>query len=430
MRAVATPPTWFRWSSRASLLYVAAATFILAAVVLRNPAPLLVALPLLLGPVAATFGFPGSITSTRLDWQVEGSGQDIRIVGTLGWSPPLRYGRMILVFNPPPSLKESASAVRIADPEKLRFELSYRISGPSLLEVPCPRMFWRDPWGLVEHEVKVVGEPLSIERYPPEIHRLNRIRLERTTPVPGEMRSRMLGSAGDFFAVRPSVPGDSRRQINWRATARMGKLLANDYHLERTGDLLLLLDLRPSGLGPARDDLILNVARAAAFGIADAFLAQKSRVGLGVFTENLATVPLGSGRLQRFRIRTLLRDAAMPVEAGPPERFAIAVRRFFPPGALTILISPLVEEEAVLVLPHLRRRGFPTVVLSPSPLSVLDLSDATEEDRVAARLVRLVRRQRLGEAWRQAPVVDWQDYWSLASFARFLQNPAFAGRRA
>ena len=420
---------WFHWSSRASLLYASAAVFVFAAVALRSPAPLFVAVPLLLGPVAATFGFPRTITEARLTWDVEGSGDQVRIVGTFQWTGNLRHGRMIPVFAPPPSLAEAAPPERVTDARELRFALTFRIPGPSLLEIPCPRMLWRDAWGLVEHEVPIVGEPVSIERFPPEIHRLDRVRLERTTASPGEMRSRMIGSAGDFFAVRPSIPGDSRRQINWRATARAGKLLANDYHLERTGDLLLLLDLRTSGLGPARDDLILNVARAAAFGIAEAFLAQKSRVGLGVFTDQLAAVPMGSGRLQRFRIRALLRDAAMPVEGGPPERFAIAVRRSFPPGAFTILISPLIEEEAVLVLPHLRRRGFPAVVLSPSPLAVLDLSDATEEDRVAARLLRLVRRQRLGDAWRQAPVIDWDNYWSLATFVRFLQNPAFAGRR-
>ena len=120
----------------------------------------------------------------------------------------------------------------------------------------------------------------------------------------------------------------------------------------------------------------------------------------------------------------------MPAEGGPPERFAISVRRYFPPGVFTILVSPMIEEEAVLVLPQLRRRGFPTIVLSPSPLAVIGLSDSSEEDRLATRLLRLVRRHRLGEVWRQAPVIDWDDYWSLASFVRFLQNPALGGRRA
>jgi len=430
MKAPDGPIARFRWSPRAYVVYATAAAFVFAAVALRNPAPLFVAVPLLLGPVAATFGFPHAVTSARLKWEIGGSGSLVRVVGAFQWNAPVRNGWMIPVFAPPASLQEAATPERAADATRLRFTLTYRIPGPSLLEIPCPRLLWRDAWGLVEHDVPVVGEPLSIERFPPEIHRLDRIRLERTTPAPGEMRSRKVGSAGEFFGVRPSVSGDTRRQINWRATARAGKLLANDYHLERTGDLLLLLDLRPSGLGPARDDRMLNVARAAAFGIADAFLGQKSRVGVGVFTDQLTAVPLGSGRLQRFRIRALLRDAAYPAEAGPPERLAIAARRFFPPGAFTILISPLLDEEAVTVLPHLRRRGFPTVVLSPSPLAVLDLSEGTEEDRMTTRLLRLVRRQRLGEAWRQAPVVDWDDYWSLASFVRFLQNPAFAGRRA
>lgn len=422
-------PGWFKWSSRTYVLYAVAAIFVFAAVALRNPAALFLAVPLLLGPITATFGFPAAVTSATLRWDVEGSGNSVRVVGTFRWNAPIRNGRMIPIFAPPASLVEAAPPERKPDPSQLEFALMYRIPGPSLLEIPTPRLVWRDAWGFVEHEVPVVGEPVSVERYPPEIHRLDRIRLERTTPAPGEMRSRMLGGAGEYFAVRPAVSGDSRRQINWRATARAGRLLSNDFHLERTGDLVVLLDLRPSGLGPTRDDRMVNVARAAAFGIADAFLSQKSRVGVGVFTDQLAVVPLGSGRLQRFRIRTLLRDAVMPVEGGPPERFAISVRRFFPPGAFVILISPLLEDEAVMVIPLLRRRGFPTVVLSPSPLAVLGLSERTEEDRIATRLLRLVRRQRLGDAWKQAPVVDWDDYWSLAPFVRFLQNPAFGSRR-
>jgi uncharacterized protein (DUF58 family) len=423
-------PAWFRWSSRVYVLYAAAATFVVAALVLRNPTPLFVAVPLLLGPVAATARFPRGIASATLTWSVKGEGNEVRVEGMFRWSPSLRSGRMVGLFAPPASLTEVARPERSVESDRLRFSLHYGIPGPSLLEVPCPRLLWRDAWGLMEHEVPVVGEPLSIERYPPEIHRLDRIRLERTTPSPGEMRSRRVGSAGEYFAVRPSVTGDTRRQINWRATARAGKLLANDYLLERTGDLLILLDLRRTGLGLARDDRLLNVARAAAFGIADAFLSQKSRVGVGVFTDQLATVPLGTGRLQRFRIRALLRDAVLAAEGGPPERFAISVRRFFPPGAFTLLISPMVEEDSVLVLPHLRRRGFPTVVLSPSPLAVLDLPGVSEEDRIATRLLRLVRRRRLGDVWRQAPVVDWDDYWSLASFVRFLQNPSIGNRRA
>jgi uncharacterized protein (DUF58 family) len=419
-----------RWSPRAYVLYGTAAVFVIAAVALRNPALLVVAVPLLLGPIAATLGVPANGTSAALTWEVGGSGDQVKVVGTFEWNVPLRAGQMVPVFAPPPSLTESAPVKREADASHLQFVLTYTIPSPVLLEVPVPRLLWRDAWGLVEHEVKVAGEPVSVERYPPEIHRLDRIRLERTTPLPGEMRSRMVGPAGEYFAVRPSVPGDTRRQINWRATARAGRLLANDYHLERTGDLLLLLDLRPSGLGAARDDRMLNVARAAALGIADAFLSQKSRVGVGVFTDQLAAVPLGTGRLQRFRIRALLRDSVMPAEAGPPERLAISVRRFFPPGAFTILISPLLEEDAMLILPLLRRRGFPTIVLSPSPLAVLGLSESAPEDRIAARLIRLVRRRRLGEAWQQAPVIDWDDYWSLASFVRFLQSPSLGQRRA
>lgn len=425
-----SPRNEFRWSVRTYVLYALGAVFVFVGIALRTPTPLFVATPLLLGPLAATFGFPRAAPRAILEWEARGTGAEVEIVGSLRWEPPVPRGRLVPVFSAPASLEAVGPPVRTADAHHLEFSLRFRIPGPSLLEFPPPTLLWRDAWGLVERELPVAGSALSIERYPPEIHRLDRIRLERTTPSPGELRSRVLGATGEYFAVRPAVPSDSRRQINWRATARAGRLLANDYHLERTGDLLILLDLRPSGLGPERDDRILNASRAAAFGIASAFLAQKSRVGVGVFSDRLDAVPLGTGRLQRFRIRTVLRDAAVPPEGGPPERFAISVRRFFPPGVFTILISPLLEEDSITVLPQLRRRGFRTVVLSPSPLAVLGIPEETEEDRTANRLLRLVRRHRLSEVWREAPTIDWEDYWSLASFVRFLQNPAFAGRRA
>ncbi|HEV2317694.1 MAG TPA: DUF58 domain-containing protein [Thermoplasmata archaeon] len=413
------------WTPRVLLLAGAGALLGVAAVVLRTSVPLFLALPLLLAPIAAGLFLPRRTIVARVEWTERGTGGRIRIAGRIRTDPPVAPTLLYPTFHAPGPLTERMPPeLEVVDPN-LAFTVEYETPFPCILDIPLPEIVWRDPLGLAESPVTVVGEPLAVERYPPELHRLGVVNLRRTTPLPGEIRSKALGSAGDFFTVRGAVPTDTPRQINWPSTARVGRLMANDYLLERTGDLVLLLDLRPTELGRGRDEQLLSVSRAGAFGIASAFLQTKSRVGIGAFGEFLEAIPLGTGRRQRFRIRRLLRSATISAETGPAERLAVSMRQYFPPGVLTILISPLAGEDQMLLLPHLRRRGYPVVVLSPSPVPVLLPPSPLDgpEDVLARRMLRLERRQRLGEAWGEAPAVDWENYWSLAPLVALLHRP-------
>lgn len=417
------------WTRRVLVLVGVGALFGIAAVVLRSSVPLFFALPLILAPIAAGLFLPRREVVARIEWTERGTGPRIRIAGRVHTDPPVAPALLYPSFTPPAPLVERAPPdLEVVEPA-LAFALEYETPFPCVLDFPLPKIVWRDPLGLAESPVRVVGTPLPVERYPPELHRLGTVNLRRTTPLPGEIRSGALGPAGDFFAVRDAIPTDTPRQINWPATARAGRLLANDYLLERTGDLIILLDIRASELGRARDEQLLSVARAAALGVASAFLQAKSRVGLGVFGEFLEAVPLGTGRRQRFRIRRLLRSATISVATGPGERLAVSMRQYFPPGVLTLLISPLAGEEQTVLLPHLRRRGYNVVVLSPSPVPVLlpEGPVATREEQLARRILRLERRDRLGDVWGEAPAVDWENYWSLAPLVALLRRPAARG---
>ncbi|MHB8351683.1 MAG: DUF58 domain-containing protein, partial [Thermoplasmata archaeon] len=366
----------------------------------------------------------------RLEWKEVASGPRFRIEGRLRTEPAIAPTRLVPVFRAPAPLTADAPALLGAEGPDLTFTLEYTTPYPCLTEFPLPSVRAEDPLGLVRSTVAVTGTCLPIVRYPPELERLGRAHLRRTTSLPGENRSRALGSAGEFFAIRSAADFDTPRQINWPATARAGRLLANDYLLERTGDLILLLDVRPTGLGALRDEQLLSIARAGALGVASGFLAGKARVGLGVFGEFLECVPLGSGRRHRYRVERLLREARGTVEPGPAERLGVSIRRYFPSGVLTLLVSPLASEEQFLLLPHLRRRGFPVVVLSPSsvPLAIPTAPQESTETALARRLLLLERRHILEEVWGEAPVVDWTEYWSLAPLLRLLGRPGTSGR--
>jgi uncharacterized protein (DUF58 family) len=429
----ATPPTVRRrlWRPLAFLLYGAGAILVVAAFWARSPVPLFAALPLLLAPVSGLVMAPGEALRARLTWAADGAGAEVVLRGTIEVEGAIDARRVeVRFYTIEPLVEVAPPELEVRDTE-IRFVARYRAPYPCLLIVPRPDVLWVDPLALLEIPVSLSGDALRVERFPPEVTNVGRSRLERTTSAPGEIRSRAIGSAGEFFAVRTAAPSDTYRQINWWATARSGRLLANDYHLERTGDLVILLDLRPTSLGPEKDRQLLAVSRAAALGIASGFLAQKARVGLGLYEEFLTAVPLGSGRVQQYRLQVALQRAEIAVTPGPAERLGVSMRRYFPPGVTTLLISSLADEEGLLVLPHLRRRGFPAFVLSPSPLPLFPPSPTDDhgEAALATRLLRLVRRARVGEGWREASVIEWEDYWSLAPLVDFLARPVLRRNR-
>ena len=422
----APPPRFsLRWTPLAFFLLATGAVLLAGGVATRSPVPLFLALPLLLAGPAAAFGGPRGPARLTISREAEGSAADVVVrsrVVAVGRGDPrdLEYGGSV-----PPGLRAIAPPTVRRSAASLEVEEHWRAVEPTVAVVPPPRIVWRDAAGLVERPAEFAAPTLVVERYPPELARVGAVRLHRTIALPGETRSQRVGSLGEFYGLREALPSDPYRRINWRASARAGRLLANDYQLDRAGDLLLFLDARGSSLGPQLDERLLGISRAAAAGIAQSFLREKARVGVAVFSEFLDAVPLSTGRTQQFRVRSRLLAARVGPESVPSERGAIATSRYFPPGTTTLLFSPLADDSSAELIVHLRRRGFPVIVLSASPIPLLR-SGATlspEEEGLVDRIAGLLRRSRISTTWQDAPTIDWSDYWSLGGFVDFLRRP-------
>jgi uncharacterized protein (DUF58 family) len=414
-----------RWRPRAFLLLGAAGFLLIVAVVERNAVPVFVAVPLLLaGPAAALAGPRGSprLAAVR---SAEGSGPIVRLTGAVATPARVDSRDLLVPVDCPSGLTPVAGPVFERHRTEVRFEATWRAREPTIVLVPSPRVIWRDAVGLVERSATTDLPDLVIERYPPELLRVGAVRLRRTMVLPGETLSSHLGTTGEFYGIRDALPTDPPRRINWAASARHGRWLANEFRVERTGDVVLVIDARRTSMGPRSDERLLSLSRAAALGIAQSFLRVKARVGLAVFGEFLTAVPLATGRTQEERIRRTLMATRLSYADAPSERGAIALSRYFPPGITTVLLSSLVDEPIADLLPHLRRRGFPVIALSPSPLPI-DLEAAAlpaDEEAIVARISRLVRRDQIARAWQEAPTIDWDDYWSLGPFVEFLRRP-------
>jgi uncharacterized protein (DUF58 family) len=395
------------------------------AVVTRNPVPLFLALPLLLAPIASGVEAPRRPPSVVIEETVGGGGAEVQLRGVVRPETGIDGRDLRVQVDRPSGLVGATPPMFTWTPTEVRFAVDWRAPEPTIVDIRVPAVVWQDPLGVVEREATSTAEPIVVTRYPPELLRIGTVRLERTTALPGETRSHRVGESGEFHGIRAARPDDPPRRINWRASARAGRPLANEYELEKTGDILILLDARPTPLGPEVDEHLFSIARAAAIGLSESFLAVKARVGLGVFGEFLDAVPLSTGRTQRVRIEDAVRKARLASVSAPPERCAVAVRRHFLPGITTIILSSLVDETWSDLTPYLRRRGYPVVVVSPSPLPLLAARSqlSPEDEQLAGRLLHLIRRARIARAWEDAPAIDWETFWSLGNFVDFLRRP-------
>ncbi|HTS33932.1 MAG TPA: DUF58 domain-containing protein [Thermoplasmata archaeon] len=420
----------FRWRPLSYLLVAFAAVLFAGGVAGRNPVPIIAAFPLLLTPLVAPILGVRRNPRVAVTGQVEGAGGVIDVVFRLTPEAPVSPGDLRVQVPVPPGIDERAPPRASLEGGRLEVRLAWSVPQPTVASVPLPEVRWEDPIGLIERPVEVSGEPLAIERYPPELHRAGIVRLEHTIALPGETRSRAIGATGEFFGIREAVWQDPPRVINWLASARAGRRLANEYSLDRTGDVLILIDARPTALGPSMDTRLLGIARAAAYGLADAFLQEKTRVGLGVYGEFLSFLPLATGRTHRLRIHQMLFETSLAAVAGPAERCGVALRRYYARAMTTIVLSSLADDESMLLVPHLRRRGFHPVVLSPSflPLAALTSDLSPEDEAVVGRVGRLLRREQIARTWQDAPAIDWTDFWSLGGFVDFLNRPTLRER--
>src|SRR5207247_1324729 len=58
---------------------------------------------------------------------------------------------------------------------------------------------------------------------------------------PGRLTRGPLGLGTDFESIRDYLPDDDIRQVNWRATARLGRPMSNQYRVEQDRDVVCML---------------------------------------------------------------------------------------------------------------------------------------------------------------------------------------------
>ena len=183
----------------------------------------------------------------------------------------------------------------------------------------------------------------------------------------GTHLTRHTGPGVEFADIRPYVPGDQLRTVNWPVSARRGALHVTERLTDRAADVVVLVDTYPQPPGPATA-ATKRTARGAAQVVQSA-LRYGDRAGL-VALGGRGTRWLGAdiGQRQFYRILDTMLGAAETYETATG---TLAPRPAVPVGAIVIAFSTMLDTEFALALIDLRKRGHAVVavdVLDGSPL--------------------------------------------------------------
>jgi uncharacterized protein (DUF58 family) len=286
----------------------------------------------------------------------------------------------------------------------------------------------RRQFGLFQWE-EMLGTGPAI-RILPTVERLNKLLDPASSRASwGIHRSRSVGSGSEFAEVRPYQPGDRMRDLNWRVTARLRDPHVNRHIVERSGEVVLIIDtsIDTAGTSSAAAHAALARGARAAWALASVHLSAHDRVGLVTAGEVSTWLSPNSGERARYQLLETMLSVGGDVVAGrrTPVTYSTnsAPDKLIPPAALVVAVTPLWNTRIVTSLQAMRAKGRPVAAVIIGMSDVFP--DEHEHHRQAARLYQQLIDARV-ESLKQSgvPTVDWDPGQPVAAFVRTLREVA------
>ncbi len=216
------------------------------------------------------------------------------------------------------------------------------------------------PWRLWKRVVKVpLPEPLRVYPNFQDVAHYALMATNQRLRSLGVHRRQRRGEGREFHQMREYVPGDPLRQIDWKASSRMRKLIAREYQDERNQQVLFLMDCGQSMR--AQDDLLSHFDHAlnAILLMTHVALKHGDAVGLMTFSGHRRRLSPRKGAPQLNLILNTVYDIQPGLETSDFEGIAEEVLRFVRKRTLIIIVTNLRDEddeELIQAVQLLRRK--------------------------------------------------------------------------
>ena len=131
--------------------------------------------------------------------------------------------------------------------------------------------------------VKVLPSFLTLRQYEIKAHASN-------LAEAGSKRMRKLGHSLEFEQIKEYVRGDDIRTIHWKATARKGQLMVNNYTDERSQQVYCLIDKGRVMKMPFEGMTLLDYAINATLILSSVALIKQDKAGIVTFADQIGNI--------------------------------------------------------------------------------------------------------------------------------------------
>jgi len=261
----------------------------------------------------------------------------------------------------------------------------------------------------------IVNDPASFDTLPSPQHLRQLLPTPASQSSAGVHVSRFVADGFDFAELRPFVPGDRLRDVNWRASSRSDQLQTNRRHPDRTAELVLLLDTSVDGgsIASTTSQGALTRAAQAAWTVAQLHLGVQDSVGLAAQGRIITQLRPRSGDRARYQLLDTLLTIGGLAATGEGAYVRHPLSRL-PPNALILAITSLVDQRFATDVLGLHRARRPVMVLQ-IVLDDLYPPAVDDADEIARRIFSFSIEDRHDELVAAGvPVVRWRDDTHLA----------------
>ncbi|MCL6477258.1 MAG: DUF58 domain-containing protein [Peptococcaceae bacterium] len=214
---------------------------------------------------------------------------------------------VIIKDEPPVSFKTSSGLLKGKLPAGSVSRLRYTLEPPKRGDYSFGsiNIRYRSRLGFFLRQFKVTGNNNNIRVYPNilEIRKYQLAARKGHLIESGLKPSRVVGLGTDFESLRDYQVDDEYRRINWGATARRGRLVSNQYEVDKSQNIILALDAGRMMSGEVNNLSKLDHAINASLLLGYVGVNRDDKVGLLAFAQRVKLyIPPRKGQPQLQKI--------------------------------------------------------------------------------------------------------------------------------
>ncbi|MCE3281667.1 MAG: hypothetical protein K0Q66_404 [Chitinophagaceae bacterium] len=220
------------------------------------------------------------------------------------------------------------------------------------------RLFCSTSIGLFKRRL-TVGQPVNVPVYPSyiQMRRYQLMAISNRLSEVGVKKVRSLGHTMEFEQIKEYVTGDDYRTVNWKATARKGQLMVNNYTDEKSQQIYCIIDKSRVMRMPFEGLSLLDYSVNASLVLSNVALLKQDKAGIITFAEKISSFLTADRKLSQMQaiLELLYKQKSRYLESDF-EKLYIQVKRKINQRSLLVLFTNFESLSGMRrQLPYLRK---------------------------------------------------------------------------